>query len=68
MVSAFTARTPSGRRVLGFPRITGSYVSSIVATEAWYPNRLGIRDGLRGGTYAVGADILSNIFNEFFHK
>ena len=68
IVSAFTARRRSGRRVLGVPRLSGSYVSSIGATEAWYPNRLGIRDGLRGGTYAVGADILSNIFNEFFHK
>jgi len=68
LMSAFTARTPSGKRVLGFPRITGSYVSAIVATETWYPNRLGMRDSLRGGTYAIGADILSNIFTEFFHK
>jgi hypothetical protein len=68
LLSSFTARTPSGRRIFGFPRIAGSYVSSIVATEAWYPKRFGIRDGLRGGTWAVGADILSNIFTDFFHK
>lgn len=68
IVSSFTARTPSGRRVVGFPRIAGSYVSSIVATRAWYPDRFGMRDALRGGTYAVGVDILSNIFTEFFHK
>ena len=68
ITSAFTARTPTGRRVLGFPRLTGSYGSAIIATEAWYPSRLGMRDGLRAGTYSVGADILSNIFTEFFHR
>lgn len=68
LVSSFTARTPSGKRVLGFPKIAGDYSSSIIATKAWYPQRLGIRDGLRGGTWAVASDILSNLFTEFFHN
>lgn len=68
LISSFSARTPSGRRVFGFPRIASSYASSIIATQAWYPDRFTLRDGLRGGTWAVGADVLSNIFNEFFHR
>jgi hypothetical protein len=68
LVSPFTARTPSGKRVFGFPRIVGTYTSSIVAAEAWYPRRYDYRDGLRSGTISLGFNAAFNLFKEFIKK
>ena len=33
LISPFTARTPEGKRVFGFPRIIGTYTASVIAAE-----------------------------------
>lgn len=67
-VSPFTARKESGKRVFGFPRIAGTYASSIVAAEAWYPRRFDYKDGLRSGTISLGFNAAFNLFKEFIKK
>ena len=68
LISPLTARTASGRRVFGFPRIVGTYTSSIVAAEAWYPRRFDYKDGLRSGTISLGFNAVFNLFKEFIKK
>ncbi|MBS1794949.1 MAG: hypothetical protein JSS81_13900 [Acidobacteria bacterium] len=68
LLSTVTARTPGGRRVFGFPRIAGTYASSIVAYEAWYPKRYDYKDGLRSGTISLGFNAVFNLFKEFIKK
>jgi len=68
LVSPFTARTPSGKRVFGFPRIAGTYASSIIAAETWYPKRYDYKDGLRSGTVSLGLNVAFNLFKEFIKK
>jgi hypothetical protein len=68
ITSTFTARRPDGSKTIGFPRIAGSYTAGIIAAETWYPNRYGLKDGLKSGTLSLGTDILSNLFKEFFHR
>lgn len=68
LISPFTARTESGRRVFGFPRIVGTYTSSIIAAEAWYPKRYDFKDGLRSGTISLGMNAAFNLFKEFVKK
>ena len=68
LVSPFTARSESGRRVFGFPRIVGTYTASIVAAEAWYPKRYDYKDGLRSGTISLGLNAAFNLVKEFIKK
>lgn len=68
VISTFTARNASGKRVVGVPRLVGTYTGSIVAAETWYPKRFDYKDGLRNGTISIGTDILVNLFREFFRK
>ena len=68
LVSTVTTRNREGDRVFGFPRIVGIYSSHIIAAEVWYPNRYGIKDGLRSGTFSLGMTAVYNIFKEFIHK
>lgn len=68
LVSPFTARKPNGRRVFGFPRVVGTYASSIVAYETWYPRRYDYKDGLRSGTISLGFNAAFNLFKEFIKK
>jgi hypothetical protein len=68
LVSPFTARAKSGKRVFGFPRIAGTYASSIIAYEAWFPKRYDYKDGLRSGTISLGLNAAFNLVKEFIKK
>ncbi|HNU07301.1 MAG TPA: hypothetical protein PKO33_05995 [Pyrinomonadaceae bacterium] len=68
LLSTVTARTPSGKRTIGVPRIAGTYISSVVAAEVWYPNRYNYRDGLRNGTISLGFNAAVNLFRELIKK
>jgi hypothetical protein len=68
LISAFTARKPDGRKVLGVPRIAGTYASSVIAAEAWYPKRFDYKDGLKSGTISLGLNAVFNVFKEFVRK
>lgn len=68
LLSPFTARDRSGRRVFGFPRIVGTYASNIIAYETWYPNRFGFKDGLKAGTISLGFNAAFNVLKEFVWK
>jgi hypothetical protein len=68
LISPFTARTTEGKRVFGFPRIVGTYTSSIVASETWYPSRYDYKDGLRSGTVSLGMNAVFNVVKEFVWK
>ena len=68
LIAPFTARNASGKLVLGFPRIAGTYTAHIVSVETWYPKRYGWRDGLRSGSISLGADMLFSLFKEFIHR
>lgn len=68
VISPFTARKPNDKRVVGFPRIVGTYTSSIIAAETWYPKRYNYRDGLRSGTISLGLNVAFNLFKEFIKK
>ncbi|MFN0140211.1 MAG: hypothetical protein ACKVQW_09015 [Pyrinomonadaceae bacterium] len=68
LISPFTARKPSGKRTIGIPRIMGTYTSSVLSREIWYPNRYTWKDGLRSGTVSFGVSAASNLFREFVWK
>ena len=67
-VSTFTARTKSGRRTIGAPRLVGTFLAPIVVSEAWYPQRYGWKDGLRAGTYDLAWNIGYRLAKELFGK
>ena len=68
LTAPFIARTPSGKKVFGFPRVAGSMVSSVVAVKAWYPERFGWKSGLQNGLTSMGTTALFNLFKEFVRK
>jgi hypothetical protein len=68
LLSTFVARKPDGKKVFGFPRIAGTYASSVIAAEAWYPKRFTYKDGLKNGTISLGLNVAFNVFKEFFLK
>lgn len=68
LISPFTARTPSGKRVFGFPRVVGTYTSSVIAAETWFPPRYNYKNGLRNGTISLGLNAAFNLFKEFIKK
>ena len=61
-----TSRTRSGKRVISVPRFAGVYSSTIIASEAWYPERYSYKDGLRAGTGAMLTGFGLNLIREFF--
>jgi len=65
LISPVTARDKNGNRVIGVPRIAGTYASSIIAAETWYPSRYTWKDGLKSGTYSIGFTAAFNLFKEF---
>jgi hypothetical protein len=65
-VETLTSRTKSGKRVLSAPRLAGVYTGAIVATETWYPDRYGYKDGLRMGTSTLITNFGINLVREFF--
>lgn len=68
LISPVTARNKNGQRVIGIPRLAGTYSSSIIAAETWFPKRFGYKDGLRSGTISLGTTALFNVFKEFIFK
>ena len=60
-----TSRTKSGNRVISVPRLAGVYTGSIVAREAWYPERYNYKDGLRAGTKNLLTGFGINLVREF---
>ena len=65
LLSPVTARTKSGKRVIGFPRIIGNYAAGITAAEVWYPKRFNYKDGLKSGTVSLGMSAAFNLVKEF---
>lgn len=68
LISPVTSRTSGGKRVFSIPQLVGTYGSSIIAYEAWYPARYGYKNGLRNGTISLGLEAAYNIFKEFVLK
>ena len=68
LLTTVTSRRPDGSRAFGVPKIAGTYAASIIAAEAWYPDRYDWKDGLRGGTYSLGFHVGWNLFREFIKK
>lgn len=68
IISPVTARDRNGKRVLGIPRITAAYTSSIIAAEAWYPDRYNWKDGLVSGSSSLAFNVAFNLFREFIWK
>ncbi len=68
LISPFTARTESGKRVVGIPRIAGSFTSGVIASTTWYPDRYGVKDGLRSGAISLGFNAAFNVIKEFVWK
>lgn len=68
LLSPVTARNARGKRVIGIPRIVGTYTGSIVAAETWFPDRFDYKDGLRNGTISLGFNAAFNLIKEFVWK
>jgi hypothetical protein len=68
LISPVTARDKNGKRVLGFPRIVGTYTASIVAAETWFPKRYDWKDGVKSGTISLGMNAAFNLVKEFIWK
>lgn len=67
-LSTVTSRKPSGKRVLGVPRIAGTYTSDVIASQLWYPARYDWKDGMRNGTVSLGINSMFNLLREFVLK
>lgn len=68
VISPVTARKPDGKRVIGIPRIAGTFASGMIAYSTWYPERYGVKDGLRSGAISLGFNAAFNLFKEFVWK
>ncbi|HMT09327.1 MAG TPA: hypothetical protein PKA82_15090, partial [Pyrinomonadaceae bacterium] len=68
VASTFTARTQSGKRTIGAPRIIGTYAANVIAAETWYPRGYDWKDGMKSGTISLGVNSMINIFREFVFK
>jgi hypothetical protein len=68
LVSPFVARTASGKKVFGFPRVVSTYTSHIIAAETWYPKRYDYKQGLRSATISFGITAAFNLVKEFIKK
>lgn len=68
VLSPVTARNTSGKRVIGVPKIVGTYTASIIAAETWYPDRYNWKDGVKSGTISFGINAAYNLFKEFVWK
>ena len=68
LISPVTARTPSGKRTIGVPRLVGTYGANIIARETWYPDRYDWKDGVKSGTVSLGIGAAFNLFKEFVWK
>ena len=68
LISPVTARDRNGKRVIGVPRLVGTYTSNIVSYETWYPALYDWKDGVKSGTISLGFNAAFNLFKEFVWK
>ena len=68
LISVVTARNQTGKRVIGVPRLVGTYTANMIAAEAWYPGRYSYKDGLKSGTISLGLNAAFNLVREFILK
>ena len=68
LLSPLTARNTSGKRVVGVPRLVGTYSASIIAAETWYPDRFNWKDGVKNGSISLGINAMFNLVKEFVWK
>jgi hypothetical protein len=68
LIQAVTSRKSDGSRVASVPLLTGYFVRGM-APLAWYPDRYGFRDGLRGAGFSLASTFGVNLLREFvLHK
>jgi hypothetical protein len=68
LISTVTARRgDDGHRRLSFPSLIAPYAGSMTAVYGWYPDRYGVKDGLRMGNYALLSFGGGNIAREFIY-
>jgi hypothetical protein len=68
VISTVTARYgDDGRRRLSFPTLVAPYAGTMTAAYGWYPNRYGVKDGIRMGNYTLLAFVGGNIAREFIY-
>jgi hypothetical protein len=68
MISTVTARRgENGDRHLSLPALIAPYAGTMTAVYGWYPDRYGVKDGLRMGNYALLAFVGGNIAREFIY-
>jgi hypothetical protein len=68
MISTVTARRgEDGDRHLSFPALIAPYAGTMTAVYGWYPDRYGVKDGMRMGNYALLAFVGGNIAREFIY-
>jgi hypothetical protein len=68
VISTVTARRgEDGHRRLSFPALVAPYAGSMTAVYGWYPDRYGVKDGMRMGNYALLAFVGGNIAREFLY-
>ncbi len=67
-LSTVTARKSNGKRIVGVPRLVGTYTASIIAAETWFPARYDWKDGARSGTILLGVNAAFNLVKEFILK
>lgn len=65
LIQNVTSRNRDGHRVVSVPRFAGVYTGSIVAREAWFPDRYNYKDGLRNGTTTLLTGFGLNLVREF---
>ena len=68
LIENVTSRTRTGKRVISVPRLTGAYVSTVIAAETWYPERYSYKDGLRNANYLLLTGFGMNLIREFVVK
>ncbi len=67
-ISTVTARRgAAGHRWLSFPALIAPYAGSMTAVYGWYPNRYGVKDGMRMGSYTLLEFAGVNIAREFIY-
>ena len=66
--SAVTARNRRGHRVIGIPRLAGSFTSEVISSTVWYPSRYDQDHGFKGGAISIGISAGVNLFREFVLK
>lgn len=68
LISPIAARNREGKRVVGVPRLVGTYGAAIISREVWYPDRFDWKDGVRSGTISLGFNAAFNLVKEFIWK